>query len=189
MVFGPRWSPDAKWLLAFTDWESSGGADVIGIRPGVDSTTETFLATKANESEIAISRNGRWLAYDSNESGRDEIYVVPFPKTSSAKWVITSGGGISALWSHSGKELFYRDLAGDVYSVAVNTTANFSAGARKRLFSAPAEEFLRYQGYDVTPDDQRFLMVKQVAKEQPDKLIVVENWFEELKTRTEKPPY
>jgi eukaryotic-like serine/threonine-protein kinase len=182
LAFTPRWTPDGTWLLSVNDFHV-GGADILGIRPGIDTAPVQIVATKANESEIALSKDGHWLAYDSDESGRDEIYVVPFPHTDSAKWAITSGGGNGPLWSHSGKELFYRGPSGDMFSVALTTRPKFSVGKTKKLFAAPYEDFPAFQGNDVDLNDKKFLMVRQLRKERPDKFVVVENWLEELKAK------
>jgi serine/threonine-protein kinase len=185
-LFDPHWSPDGKWLISVTDYAEPGGGHIIGIRPGTDSSPTPIVAAKSNEGEPAISRNGKWLAYDSDETGRDEIYVVPFPNTASARWAITSGGAHGAVWSHSGNELFYRDRSGDLFAVSVTTSPTFSVGKRKRLFSAPYEAYPPFIGYDVSADDQHFVMIRQAAKEHPDKLIEIENWFEELKANSQR---
>ncbi|HEX9309970.1 MAG TPA: hypothetical protein VF887_04105, partial [Gemmatimonadaceae bacterium] len=133
------------------------------------------------------SPNGRWLAYSSNASGPIEVYVVPFPNTADAKWEVSTGGGTEPLWSHSGKELFYRDVAGNLVAVEVQSSPAFSLGRSTTLFPARAYlSFERGAQYAVAPDDRRFLMIRQVPGSAPDELIVVDNWFEELKPKLEK---
>jgi serine/threonine-protein kinase len=182
MMFGPQWSRNAEWLIFWTEYLDPSGGDIVGFRPEIDTVLVPLLASKFQESLPALSPDGHWLAYNSNETGRFEVYVVPFPNTTSAKWAISSGGGINPMWSHRGNELFYRDASGDIFSVGIRTGSTFSFGTPKRLFSAPFESF-GYTGYAVAPDDQRFLMIRNLGADAPDKLIVVENWFEELKTR------
>jgi DNA-binding SARP family transcriptional activator len=179
-LFGPHWSPDTKWLIFETGSASPGAGDVVGIRPGIDTALVPLLATKFEESLSTLSPDGHWLAYNSNETGRFEVYVVPFPNTTAAKWAISSGGGINPMWSHRGNELFYRGASGDIFAAGIRTAPTFSSGTPKRLFAAPFESF-GYTGYAVSADDQRFLMIRNLADDSPDKLIVVENWFEELK--------
>ncbi|MFL5487442.1 MAG: hypothetical protein ACJ8AJ_03065, partial [Gemmatimonadaceae bacterium] len=134
------------------------------------------------EGSPAFSPNGRWLAYFSNEAGQDEIYVVPFPNTRAGKWQISTGGGTEPVWSHSGSELFYRDASGNLVAVEVNTSPTFSLGRTTTLFPAAGFNSLRFTPqYAVSQDDRRFLMVRSLDTSTPDKLIVVENWFEELK--------
>jgi serine/threonine protein kinase/Tol biopolymer transport system component len=186
--FSPRWSPDGKWLVYQTRIGSSGSGDILGIRPGIDTAPVPLVATRFTEIAPAISPDGRWLAYSSNESGQDEIYVVPFPNTGAAKWAVSTHGGTEPLWSHGGGELFYRDPANTLMAVEVSTTPTFSAGRSAALFSAVG--FVRFGGspqYAVAPDDRRFLMIRPLATNAPyEQLIVVDNWFEELKAKARK---
>ncbi|MGZ6157353.1 MAG: protein kinase domain-containing protein [Solirubrobacteraceae bacterium] len=186
-AFSPRWSPDGKWLVFRGDRGAAGNGDILGIRPGIDTVAVPLVATKFSEIAPAISPDGRWLAYTSNESGQYEIYVVPFPNTAAAKWAVSTRGGTEPLWSHSGKELFYRDVAGNLVAVEVQSTPTFSLGPSTALFAAAAYySFAGRAEYAVGPDDRRFLMIRQAASGAPDELIVVDNWFEELKSKSRK---
>src|SRR6184192_421411 len=186
-LYHPGWSPDGKWLLFQTDVATPGSGDILGIRPGIDTAPVPVVATKFSEMSAAFSPNGRWLAYISNETGEDEIYVVPFPKTGAGKWAISAGGGTEPLWSHRGNELFYRDASGDHVAVEVHTNPTFSLGRSVALFPAAGFSSLRFAPqYAVAPDDQRFLMIRPLQTGTPDKLIVVENWFEELRAKSRK---
>jgi serine/threonine-protein kinase len=185
-LYNARWSPDGKWLLFQTDTASPGAGDIFGIRPGVD-TAVPVVATRFSQMSPALSPNGRWLAYVSNEAGQDEIYVVPFPDTRAGKWQISTGGGTEPLWSHRGSELFYRDASGNLVAVEVNTSPTFSLGRATTLFPAAGFSSLRFTPqYAVSPDDRRFLMIRSLETNTPDKLIVVENWFEELKAKSRR---
>jgi DNA-binding SARP family transcriptional activator/Tol biopolymer transport system component len=186
-VYGPRWSPDGKWLIFHTDPAQSGAGDILGIRPEIDSVPVALVASGFTELSPALSPDGRWLAYVSNETGEDKIYVVPFPKTGAAKWAISTSGGTEPLWSHRGSELFYRDAAENLVAVEVRTKPAFSVGRSTSLF--PAGGFYSYRfapQYAVGPGDRRFLMIRPAEPNTPDKLIVVENWFEELKAKPRK---
>jgi len=186
-LYNPRWSPDGKWLLFQTDIASPGSGDILGIRPGIDTAPMPVVATTFTEMSPALSPDGRWLAYSSNETGEDAIYVVPFPNTSAGKWAISTGAGTEPVWSHRGNELFYRDGSGNLVAVAVNTTPRFSLGRSTALFSAAGFTSFRFTPqYAVAPDDQRFLMIRPLETGTPDKLIVVENWFEELRGKSRK---
>jgi serine/threonine-protein kinase len=186
-LYGARWSPDRKWLVFVTSVGARGSGDILGIRPGIDTVAVPLVATKFTEVSPALSPDGRWLAYTSNESGQNEIYVVPFPNTGAAKWAVSTHGGSEPCWSHSGRELFYRDGSRNLVAVEVKNMPTFSLGRSTTLF--PAAEFSALDlspQYAVARDDRRFLMIRPLASGAPDKLIVVENWFEELKAKPRK---
>src|SRR6267143_1724945 len=167
-LYNAGWSPDGKWLIFRTDVSSPGSGDILAIRPGIDTAPVPVVATTFTEMSPALSPNGRWLAYVSNETGADEIYVVPFPNTGAGKWAISAGGGTEPLWSHRGGELFYRAASGNLVAVAVNTNPRFSLGRSAALFSAAGFTSLRFgPQYAVAPDDRRFLMIRAGT---PDKL-------------------
>ena len=182
-----RWSPDGKWLIFETDIDKPGSGDILGIRPGIDTVPVPLVATRFTEVTPALSPDSQWLAYTSNETGQYDIYVVPFPNTSAAKWAVSTRGGTEPRWSHSGRELFYRDGARNLVAVEVKTNPTFSLGRSTPLFPAAgfrSNEFTLE--YAVSSDDRRFLMIRSVAASAADKLIVVDNWFEELKAKSRK---
>jgi hypothetical protein len=123
-------------------------------------------------------------AYISDESGRYEIYVQPYPGPG-GKWQISTEGGMEPVWNRNGRELFYR--SGDkMMAVDVTTLPSFSVGKPKMLFEGRyARSPCPTSNYDVSPDGQRFLMLKPTEQEQstPTQINVVLNWFEELKRR------
>ena len=177
----PQWSPDGRWLIFEASRARPGGVDIVGLRPGIDSAAVTVVGNKFDAIYGVLSPNGHWLAYSGNESGTPiQIYVIPFPNSGAAEWVIASPA-INPMWSHNGNELFYRGAYGDIFAVNVKTSPAFSFGKPTRLFAAPWDQF-GPTGYAVSQDDQRFLMIRKLNSV-PDKLIVVENWFEELKAK------
>jgi Tol biopolymer transport system component len=184
-AFDERWSPDGKWLVFEVGDEGPTQSDIFGFRPGIDTAPVPLVAGKFYDWGPDISPDGHWLAYQSDESGLFQIYVVPFPNTKAGKWAVTSAGGIQARWGPRGDELFYRDTSGDVVSVPVRTTPSFSSGEPKRLFDAKRIAF-PLVGYAVAPDHKRLLMFRLLNPGAPDTLVVVENWFEELKTKSRK---
>ena len=95
------------------------------------------VARRASDRDAAgeISPDGRWLAYHSNESGRNEVYVRPFPNVDGGRWQISTGGGTRPLWARSGRELFYLDDNGLLTSVAVQTTPGFNAANPTRVLN------------------------------------------------------
>jgi len=186
-LYNPRWSPDGKWLVFQTDVASPGLSDIHAIRPGLDAAPVALVATKFSDMAPAFSPDGRWMAYASDESGQFEVYVVPFPNTRAAKWAVSTRGGSEPAWSHSGSELFYRDGSGNLVAVAVATTPTFSLGRSTLLFPAGGYAAENWGlNYAVSRDDRRFLMIRPLAPATPDKLIVVENWLEELKAKSQK---
>src|SRR5207253_9768827 len=131
-----------------------GGGGIYAPRPVLDLAPAPVLTTQFGEVGHTLSPDGHWMAYVSDESGRREIYVVPFPNVSSAKGPLSTQGGTEPLWSHSGKEVFYRDGFNNLVSVAVSTSPTFAAGATTTLF--PARDFINNgnnRGYDITADD------------------------------------
>jgi len=128
----------------------------------------------------SLSTDGRWIAYQSNESGRWEVYARPFPDVASGKWQISSAGGAAPTWARSGRELFYRSDE-EMMAVAIETEPAFSPGNPTVLFEDPYFRAVR-RVYDISLDDQRFLMIKGGSSDDaPRELHVVLNWFEELK--------
>ncbi|WP_373059833.1 TolB family protein [Gemmatimonas sp.] len=178
------WSPDANWLIYGTFSIQAGVGDILAMQVGADTVPVPLAATPFSEWSPALYPHGRWLAYTSTETGRPEIYVVPFPNAGRAKWPISTSGGTEPTWSHRGDELFYRDGAGHMVAAEVKTTPTFALHRSTVLFSATgfAADFFHRQ-YAVASDDRRFLMIRAVGGGAPDKLVVVENWFEELKAR------
>jgi hypothetical protein len=138
------------------------------------------LQTRASERFARFSPDGRWIAYESDESGRFEIYVRPFPEVDKGKWQVSSDGGSEAVWARSG-ELFYRN-GDNIMAVSTETTPTFKYGTPRLLFEKALLATLG--GYDVTPDGKRFLIIRSRETEQTGAQInVVLNWFEELKQR------
>ena len=107
-VLEALWSPDGEWLI----YRLNPNPDILALRPGQDTVPLPLVTTEFGEDQATLSPDGRWLAYASNETGREKIYVVPFPNAGDAKWPVSTSGGREPLWSHSGRELFYRNGAG-----------------------------------------------------------------------------
>jgi len=181
------WSPDGEWLLLRTAGPGTGevgGRDIYGFRPGVDSVPVPLVVTPYDEAGIAISDDGHWMAYQSNETGRKEIFVRPFPDVDRGKWQVSTGGGSGAVWAHSGREIFF--LSGGELMVAdVDPGPPFSVGPAHRLFVlGPGYYFANNTtSYDVTADDQTFLMARYADWSGSASFVLVNNFFEELKAR------
>jgi eukaryotic-like serine/threonine-protein kinase len=141
-----------------------------------------------NERNGIVSPDGRWLAYEADDTGRLEIYVRPFPDVNTGHWQVSTTGGTRPLWSRNGQELFYLSPTGAVMSVGVERTQSWAATTPTMLIkegyftSVPGNPG---RSYDVSPDGRRFLVIKNGGSDQtgasPASLIVVQNWGEELK--------
>jgi Tol biopolymer transport system component len=172
----PKTGPDLKVLRI----ETSPAGRGAGERP-----TEPLVQTTFAEDNGEVSPDGRWLAYQSNESGGFQIYVRPFPNTDTGHWQISTIGGTRPLWARSGRELFYLDGSNAMTSVPVHTTPTFSPGIPTTLFGGRYLNGPTGRSYDVSLDGQRFLMIKVKdnagGDESSASLVVVLNWAEELK--------
>jgi eukaryotic-like serine/threonine-protein kinase len=186
----PRsFSPDGQ-LLAFAEINANTGYDIWVLRlsdPSAGSgqvrKAQPFLRTPFTESGPSFSPDGHWLAYISDESGRYEIYVQPYPGPG-GKYQISTDGGTEPAWNPNGRELFYRS-GEKMMAVDITTQPSFSAGKPKMLFQGPyAPSSATFPFYDVSPDGQRFLMIKP-NEQTPSvtQIVVVQNWFEELKQK------
>jgi serine/threonine-protein kinase len=178
------WSPDGS-VLAFYQITSVSARDIWMLRrTRTGFEAQSFLATGANERSPTFSPDGRWIAYTSDESGRDEIYVRPYPGPG-GKWPISRSGGREPVWSANGTELFYRQGT-SIISVGVQTNGGIVAGEpRVMVTGVYGVEYTSSgsQTYDVAPDGQRFVTTQSVEHAAPRQIRVVLNWFEELKER------
>ena len=148
-----------------------------------------FPDAKFNEVNASISPDGRWLAYDSNESGQMEVYVRPFPAVDSGRWQISSEGGTRPLWSRSGRELFFLNAAHRMSVVAVQPGSTFTYAKPQLLFDATNYTYAGnpFRYFDISADGKRFLMIKNAdasatGTTRPS-IVVVSNWFDEVKAR------
>ena len=170
-------------LLVFSEVHPSTGFDIWVLRLA-DRKAQPFLRTPAEEAGPRFSPDGRWLVYASNESGRREVYVRPYPGPG-GKWLISTEGGREPMWNRNGQELFYRN-AYKMMAVDVMTQPTFSAGKPRVLFEGRYRQATpTYPQYDVTADGQRFLMLKDEEQQQaaPAQISVVVNWIEDMKRR------
>ena len=193
-LFQGGWSPDGEWMVFRTGGfpRIIGVRDIVGFRPGVDSATVPLVATaEFAEQDPALSSDGRWLAYTSNRTGRAEIYVSPFPEVGSARVPVSTGGGVGPLWARSGSELFFVDADRRLIAARVETDSEFRVLDREPLFILGPEYLIASLDgtshfYDISLDDQQFLMGRSASSASiggGSKIVVVQNFFEELKER------
>jgi len=166
---------------------TTGVRDLVSIRTG-ETTTTPVAAEPYDEKAVALSPSGRWVAYESTETGQNEVYVRPFPNVNGGKWQVSTSGGINPRWSRDGRELFYVNANQEMMSAEVRTGDGFRVGERTTLFPAQASSLYvsaNYATWDVSPDGSRFLMVQLAAEAEGSRhdLVVVENFFEELREK------
>jgi serine/threonine protein kinase/Tol biopolymer transport system component len=175
------WSPDGRTLV-YTEFDPTYSGDIWYLTFGDKPEKRPWLRTPFNERAARFSPDGHWLAYVSNESGRDEIYVQPFPGPG-GKWQISVSGGTEPVWSRDGKETFY--FSGrKLMSVPVSAGATFSAEIPRLVFEGSFVPTRRGEAaYDVSPDGRRFLLVRRDEKMVCSHLNVILNFSQELKRR------
>lgn len=180
-------SPDGKKLLFITPDTSPYDIGVVNIQG--DHHAEVLFHTPYSELNPEISPDGKWLAYESDESGRTEVYVRPFPDIDSGRWQVSVGGGTRPAWARNGSELFYYAPPGKMMVVPIETGSTFAAATPQVLFEGQYLSLNSGRTYDVSRDGQRFLMIKDAysgnaAASLRPQLVVVLNWLEELKRLT-----
>ena len=175
--FPTSWSPDGKFLL----YNSTAGTPRTGNDLWVvplfgDRRPYPFLQTPFNEGRAQFAPDGRWVAYQSNESSRNEVYVAPFPGPG-GKWQVSTVGGGSPRWRRDGKELFYVARDGGLMAAAVSSRgAVLDVGAVRALFNTRIRDQALGIPYDVTSDGQRFLVNTLVERPVPSSITLVVNW-------------
>jgi eukaryotic-like serine/threonine-protein kinase len=170
--------------------KSSVGIVGLTLAPGTGrqlSEPTSLINTPFEEVQARISPDGRYLAYQSNESGRFQIYVQPFPHVGAGRWQVTRDGGTNPMWARDGAELFYLDGSTAMTAVPVQTGGTtFGAGNPKTLFDARMYTADGTRAYDVSPDG-RFILIKDSgtadSRLAPAGIIVVLNWFDDLEER------
>jgi serine/threonine-protein kinase len=177
------YSRDGEWIVFRGG--SGGGRDVLARRTTGDTTVISLADSKAEEFSPSLSPDGRWLAYASDESGRTETYVRPFPDAGTAKFTISRNGGSEPLWNPAGGELFLRDADGNLVAAAIASGEAFRVTSLRTLFSVKG--FVadnRHRSYTVSADGRSFIFVRSPGLLRgTSQLVVTLNWFEELKRK------
>ncbi|HEV8397815.1 MAG TPA: protein kinase [Vicinamibacterales bacterium] len=180
-------APDGHRLL-FTEVAPKTADDVMQVELDGTHRVTALVQSPFAERNGIVSPDGRWLAYEANESGRFEIYVRPFPEVNSGHWQVSTGGGTRPLWASGGQELFYASPTGALMRVGVERASSWAATTptllvKEGYFTIPDGTLGRT--YDITPDGQRFLMIKEAGGTDqtaaPPQIIVVQHWTDELK--------
>ena len=172
------WSPDGKTLV-FRERHPETGLDVWSLSMDGGEAPDRLLGKPFNEHQPRLAPDGRWLAYVSDESGQNEVYVRSFPGMSAKRQVSTEGGHYP-LWNPNGRELFYRD-EDKMMVVEIASNGELELGTPKVLFEKPFAYSSAGLNYDVAPDGRRFVMIDESeAEPAPTQLVLVQNWAAEL---------
>ena len=193
LQYPATWSPSDKALVFVEGIPTSGANNDIMIMPSSgDRRPRPLVQTRFSEAYPDFSPDGRWLAYSSDESGRTEVYVQPYPG-SGPRQQVSANGGTGPAWSHDGRELFYtitqatggQATLTKMMAVPITLRPTLTVGVPRQLFEGRYGATSAIRPYDVTADGRRFLMVQQ--KERPPvaaaEMILVQNWLEEVKAR------
>jgi serine/threonine-protein kinase len=176
------WTPDGRTLL-FAVFRSFRHQSIAGVTPP-DRTIRVLLDGAFAQLDPQVSRDGRWMAYQSDESGRFEVYVRPYPQMETGRWRISTSGGTSPRWSPDGRELFYVDEEG-LMVVPIAQASTFATSAARRLFKVKPFGGRLGADFEVSPDGRRFLFLMEAPPVTPrqSQLIFVQGWVEELRAR------
>ena len=174
-------SPDGQWILYRTDFTTEGRGDILARRVTGDTATVTLAASPAEEGSPAVSPDGRWLAYASDESGRMEIYVRPFPDVATGRWQVSRDGGSEPMWNLDGRELYFRAQNGQLTAAGIVTSPSFRVTGTTALLDASAfQSGLSHANYAVAPDERFVFARRGEDSGKPGRTILVRNLFTEL---------
>ena len=165
-------------MLVYVERHPNTGRDIWILPTSGDRTPYSFLTTEFDESSPRSSPNGSIIAYVSNESGRNEVYLRPLRGPLPVQRV-SGAGGTEPVWAPSGRELFYRN-GDELMSVAIDPATSRAAAATTMFRGSFVPGTVDYSNYDVTPDGLRFVMVREIDRGQPGELRAILNWLSSL---------
>ena len=176
-LFPTSWSPDGKYITGFE--MKAGTTDIWVVRADGSTEPENFLAGHLGEWDPAFSPDGRWLAFSSDETGREEVYVTPFPGPG-GKWQVSTNEGDRPRWSADGMHIYYLDNDDHLNVAEVDGSgAAFNVGKVRQLFELnPSRPGCIY---DLFGDGERMVVNHRLGMDQMTRLVLVQNWPEELK--------
>lgn len=182
--FAEDLTPDGRWVV-FSERDSQTGFNLRRLSLDPPGPPEDVLATQFNELNSDISPDGRWIAYQSDESGRTEVYVRPFPAVNEGRWQVSVAGGTRPLWSRDGLELFFLDVARGMTAVSVQPGARPSFGSPHKLFDTASLGLEgQHRNFELSMDGKRFLMVRNLPPPTDvPAVILIQNWFDDLRAR------
>jgi serine/threonine-protein kinase len=177
-LYPASWSPDGR-TVAFVERKPNGERDIWVLARGAEPVP--FLLTPADESSPEFSPDGRWIAYVSDESGRNDVYVQPYPGPG-GRWQLSTDGGVHPAWSRDGTEVYY--LQGNqLTAVPFRADPEPKPGLPRRLFEAPYERSDIARNYDPAPDGEHFAMIRSDEGDPPAEIHIVLNWMTEIAGR------
>jgi dipeptidyl aminopeptidase/acylaminoacyl peptidase len=174
-------SRDGRWTVMRT-----GGTDtsrlILAQERGVDSVPRALASGPGTKLGLALSPDGRFVAFNSGISGRPEVYVTPFPDMAAARWQISLAGGMEPRWSADGKTLFYVNVADELVEAKLAVGSGVTVQATAKLLDLRGyERDGGFHQYEPDATGQRFLMLRREPF--PGDLVVVENWFAEVRDK------
>ncbi len=184
-------TPDGgSWILRWggsTTTGAGGLRDILGMPVG-DTEPHALVSEPYDEKAFALSPDGRWLAYESTETGRDEIYVRPYPNVDDGKWQISTQGGINPVWARSGEEIFFVSQGRDMVVAQLSLGPDVEVEGRETLFNVNElglEARANYAGYDVDVDDESLIMIQFGAGADgvESSFVLVQDWLVEARAR------
>ena len=179
-------SPDGSYVL-FSETGPTTGDDVMELRLDGTHQISPLIQTSFDERNGTVSPDGRWLAYEANDTGVFEIYVRPFPDVGAARWQVSTTGGYQALWAPDGKQLFYYARDGALMRVDVGSGSSWKVGTPVRQVDAnyvTSTAGNSARNYDISPDGERFLMLKVPDGQRAGSaasLVLVQHFDQELR--------
>jgi eukaryotic-like serine/threonine-protein kinase len=169
---GERWASDGATLV----FDAAG--DIYALKPATDSAPVTLVASSSGERDGSLSPDGKWLLYSQTSALVVNAFVRPYPITTGGLRQVSREIGRTPRWSADGKEIFFRNARDSLVAVSVLPGSAFNVGPERALFSLDG-----VLDWDITPDGKRFLILRNVGKAAPKRLVVVENFFAELRAK------
>jgi serine/threonine-protein kinase len=182
------WSPDGAWVVMRTDNGAAGAGDIVAMRTDGDTTAVPLADSRFSEMHPAISPDGRWLAYTSDQTGTQEVYVRPFPGPSDRQWQVSNGGGMLPKWSSDSRELYFINAA-RLMAATVDVSTGFEVTRTTALFGVSNYAIdVFHQSYDVLPNSGGFLFMQIPRSDQTSAppLIEITDWFADLRDRLQQ---
>jgi Tol biopolymer transport system component len=182
------WSPDGRWLLLRTDNGAAGAGDIVGLRTSGDTAPVPLVADQFTEVHPTVSPDGRWIAYTSDESGTQEVYVRAFPATTAGRWQVSNGGGFQPRWSADGHELYFGS-GNRLMAAQLRTTQGLEVTALEPVLSGVVFPERFHQVYDVLPGGKGIVFPRpwgaNPAAGAPT-VVEAENWLADVQARTRR---